>query len=289
MNSQHKNTFFSSKKSINCGGKLISLEKPLVMGILNLTPDSFYDGGKHKSMKDILAHFSKMINEGAAIIDIGALTTKPGSEKISIQDEKDRLLPALEQIKKEFPDAIISVDTYQSEIARMAVDKGAHIINDISAGTFDKKMFKTIAELQVPYIIMHMQGTPANMQKKPVYKNVVKEVIAFLSDKTVTLKNLGVNDIIIDPGFGFGKNIEHNYELLNNFEYFSFFELPLLVGVSRKSMINKLLNTSPEEALNGTTVLNTIALIKGANILRVHDVKEAMETIKIFRKLNNEN
>ena len=287
MNSQHKNTFFSLKKNINCGGKLISFEKPLVMGILNLTPDSFYDGGKHKNIDDVLKHVYKMIIEGADIIDIGAATTKPGSKAIAVIEEKNRLLPALEQIKIVFPETIISIDTYQSEIARMVIDKGAHIINDISSGTFDKKMFKTIAELQIPYIIMHMQGTPANMQDKPVYKNVVKEVIKYFSEKTTTLKNLGVNDIILDTGFGFGKTLEHNYELLNNLECFSMFELPLLVGISRKSMINKLLEIKPEEALNGTTVLNTIALMKGAKILRVHDVKEAVEAVKIVTKMKN--
>ena len=286
MNSQHKNTFFSLKRNINCRGKLISFEKPLVMGILNLTPDSFYDGGKHKSMNDILNHVHKMVVEGADIIDIGAVTTKPGANPIPVIEERKRILPALEQIKKEFPDTIISIDTYQSEIARMVIDKGAHIINDIYAGAFDRKMFKTIAELQVPYVIMHIKGTPANMQKEPVYKNVVKEIIKYLSIKTTALKNLGVNDIIIDPGFGFGKTLEHNYKLLNNLEYFSIFELPLLIGISRKSMINKLLEIKSDAALNGTTVLNTIALMKGANILRVHDVKEAVETVKIFHKMN---
>jgi dihydropteroate synthase len=286
MNSQHKNTFFSSKKNINCGGKLISLDKPLVMGILNLTPDSFYDGGKHKTKNDILKHVSEMICEGTDFVDIGAVSSKPGAKNVTLDEEKKRLLPVLKEIKKEFPYAILSVDTFRSEIARMAVDIGAHIINDISAGSFDKKMFHAISELQVPYVIMHIQGTPSTMQKDPVYKNVVQEVISYFSEKVEILEKLGVNDIIIDPGFGFGKTVEHNYELLKNLEYFSFFELPLMAGISRKSMINKLLRTKPENALNGTTALNTIALMKGVNILRVHDVKEAVETVTIFRKMN---
>jgi dihydropteroate synthase len=287
MNSQHKNTFFSSKRTLNCGGTLVSLERPLVMGILNLTPDSFYDGGIHKSNNDVISHVAKMLEEGADIIDIGAVSTKPGAKEIAIDEEKNKLIPILKIIKKKFPDTILSIDTYRSEIAKAAVDCGVHIINDISAGSFDKKMFKTISELQAPYVIMHIQGTPKNMQANPVYKNVVKEVMFFLSEKVEALKGLGVNDIIIDPGFGFGKMVEHNYELLNNLEYFRMFELPLMVGFSRKSMINKVLNTSPSEALNGTTVLNTIALTKGANILRVHDVKEAVETVKIFEKLSS--
>jgi dihydropteroate synthase len=286
MNSQHKNTFFSSKRSLNCGGTLLSLERPLVMGILNLTPDSFYDGGKHKNTNDVLKHVSKMLEEGADIIDIGAVSTKSGAKEIPADDEKNKLIPILNIIKKEYPKTIISIDTYRSEVAKAAVNCGAHIINDISAGSFDKEMFKTISEIQVPYIIMHIQGTPLNMQVNPVYKNVVKEVVFYLSEKVEELKRLGVNDIIIDPGFGFGKTVDHNYELLNNLEYFKVFELPLLVGFSRKSMINKVLNTSPAEALNGTTVLNTIALMKGANILRVHDVKETVEAVKIIEKLN---
>jgi dihydropteroate synthase len=286
MNSQHKNTFFSSKRTLNCGGALLSLERPLVMGILNLTSDSFYDGGKHKNTDNVLTHVSQMLEEGADIIDIGAVSTKPGAKEITIDKEKNKLIPILKIIKKDFPNAIISIDTYHAEVAKSAVDCGAHIINDISAGSFDKEMFKTISELQVPYIIMHMQGTPLDMQANPVYANVVKEVTYFLSKKVEELKRLGVNDIIIDTGFGFGKTVEHNYELLSNLNYFKIFELPLLVGLSRKSMINKVLNTTPSEALNGTTVLNTIALMKGANILRVHDVKEAVEAIKIVKKLN---
>jgi dihydropteroate synthase len=287
MNSLHKNTIFSSQKTVNCAGKLISLEKPIVMGILNITPDSFYDGGKFKNIKDIIDHSRKMLEEGAAIIDIGAVSTKPGAKEVNTSEEKKRLLPAIKAVIKEFPEAIFSVDTYRSEIAKAAIDEGACIINDISAGQFDERMFSTIAGLQAPYIIMHMQGTPANMQKDPRYKDVVKEVMHYLSVKVDKLKQHGVNDIIIDPGFGFGKTVDHNYELLKNLDLFKIFDLPILTGLSRKSMINKVLGTKPENALNGTTVLNTIALMKGANILRVHDVKEAVETVKLFCALSS--
>lgn len=287
MNSRHKNTFFSSQKTINCGGRLISLEKPLVMGILNITPDSFYDGGKHKNIDNALMHVARMLKEGADIIDIGAVSTKPGAKKVTQEEEEKRLIPVLKKMTKEFPDAIFSIDTYRSSIARMSVDCGAQMINDISAGTFDKNMFRIISELQIPYIIMHIKGVPANMQNDPIYKDVVKEVIAYFSEKVAILRKMGVNDIIIDPGFGFGKTLEHNYELLRNLEYFSFFELPLMAGVSRKSMINEALGIKSEDALNGTAVLNTIALMKGANILRVHDVKEAVEAVKLFCVINN--
>jgi dihydropteroate synthase len=287
MKQKHKNTFFSSQKTINCGGKLLSLEKPLVMGVLNLTPDSFYDGGKYKDTVAALNHVSEMLENGAAIIDVGAISTRPGAKVVTEQVERSRLCGILNEITRRFPEAVISVDTYRSEIARMAVGCGAHIINDISAGSFDKNMFSTICKLQIPYIIMHMQGTPANMQTEPVYKDVVKDIIFYFSQKVSILRKLGVNDIIIDPGFGFGKTLEHNYELLNNLEYFSILELPLMVGFSRKSMINKLLDVKPKDALNGTTVMNTIALTKGANILRVHDVKEAVEAVNIFEKMKS--
>lgn len=282
MNSLHKDTFFSSQKSVNCGGRLLSLEKPLVMGILNITPDSFYDGGKHEGVKNIIRHTERMLEEGAAIIDAGAVSTRPGSAGVSVSEEKSRLIPVLKKLVREFPEALFSVDTYRSDIARIAIGEGAHIINDISAGQFDKKMFATIAELRIPYIIMHMQGTPGTMQIDPKYKNVVKEVLFYFSTRVNKLKRLGINDIIIDPGFGFGKTVAHNYELLGNLELFSTFSLPVMAGVSRKSMINNVLGIKPGNALNGTTVLNTMALMKGANILRVHDVKEAVEAIKIY-------
>ncbi|MFH0864737.1 MAG: dihydropteroate synthase [Bacteroidota bacterium] len=267
---------------MNCRGTLLSLEKPIVMGILNITPDSFYDGGKFSCINDIINHTRKMLDEGAAIIDIGAVSTKPGAKEVNASKEKERLIPVIKAIVKEFPQAILSADTYRSEIAKAAIGEGVHIINDISAGQFDKKMSRTIESLQVPYIIMHIQGTPSEMQKDPKYKNVVNEVMLYFSEKVDKLKQIGINDIIIDPGFGFGKTVEHNYELLKNLDLFKAFDLPIMAGVSRKSMVNKVLGTKPENALNGTTVLNTIALMKGASILRVHDVKEAVETVKLF-------
>lgn len=286
MNSLHKNTFFSQKKPINIKGKLLTFDKPLVMGILNITPDSFYDGGNYNSEASILMHVEKMLNEGADIIDIGAVSTKPGSKGVSEAEECKRLIPAIEFVRKQFPDCIISVDTYRSEIAKNVVNSGADIINDISGGLFDKKMYSTIANLNVPYILMHIQGTPENMQQNPQYTDVFKEVMFYFSERISKTKEAGICDIIIDPGFGFGKSVEHNYTLLQHLEKFSFFELPIMTGFSRKSMINKVLNTKPENALNGTTVLNTVALMKGANILRVHDVKEAVEAVKIFMTLN---
>ncbi len=256
---------------------------------MNITPDSFYDGGRYKRPFDAIKLAEKMLREGACILDMGAASSRPGAAIIDPISEQERLLPALKAVLKQFPEAIISIDTYHSSTARMAVDQGAHMINDISAGNIDKNMFKTIAELGVPYVMMHMQGTPENMQEKPQYNDIVKEVTAFFSERIAKLKNLGVHDIIIDPGFGFGKTLRHNYELLNKLDFFIITGLPLLVGLSRKSMINKVIGTQPIKALNGTTVLNTIALEKGADILRVHDVKEAVEAIKIveFLKQNS--
>ncbi|MCD4746858.1 MAG: dihydropteroate synthase [Bacteroidales bacterium] len=256
------------------------------MGILNITPDSFYDGDKYNSEYLWLKQTEKMLKEGASIIDIGVVSTRPGAKKISEKEELQRLLPVLTSIVKNFSDLIISVDTYRSGIAEIAVQNSAFMINDISGGTFDKKMFDTIAKLQVPYIIMHIKGAPQNMQKNPTYDNVVKEIKNFFSQQIKKLNLKGINDIIIDPGFGFGKTLKHNYEILNNLNSFNAFGLPVLAGISRKSMINKVLNTKPSEALNGTTVLNTICLLKGAKILRVHDVKEAMEVIKIVSQIS---
>ena len=275
-----------SKSTINCGGKLLDLTEPVVMGILNVTPDSFYDGGQFNTEKDWLTHTEKMINEGAAIIDIGVVSTRPGAIGISEEEEKEKILKTLKSIRKSFPNIIISVDTWHSAVAEAAIENGAHIINDISGGTLDQKMFETIARLNVPYILMHIQGAPQNMQQNPTYKDVVKEIMLFLAERVNQLKLSGVSDIIIDPGFGFGKTVEQNYDILNNLDTFQFFELPILVGFSRKSMINKVLNIKPADALNGTTVLNTIALMNGAKILRVHDVKEAVETIKIVKKID---
>ncbi len=267
--------------SLNCCGQLLNISSPLVMGILNVTPDSFFDGGKFNEETNMLKHVEEMLEEGASIIDIGAVSTRPGANEISEEEEIQRLIPAVKLIHQNFPSAILSVDTYRSKVAEMSIENGAAIINDISAGTFDVNMFKTIARLQVPYIMMHMQGTPQTMQHNPVYKNVTLDIIRFFVKQLEQLRHLGVKDVIIDPGFGFGKTIEHNYGLLASLRSFEIFDCPLLVGVSRKAMINKVINTKAENALNGTTVVNTIALMNGANILRVHDVKEAMEAVKI--------
>ena len=267
---------------INVNGRLMDLSEPQVMGILNVTPDSFYAGSRSETEKDIVQRLHQIIDEGASIIDIGGYSSRPNAEHISAEEEMNRLRNGLGIIRKHSPNAVVSVDTFRADVAKMCVEEyGVAIINDISAGQMDEQMFPTIAKLGVPYIIMHMKGTPQDMQVTPQYGHFLKEVFYYFSEKVQRLRDLGVKDIIIDPGFGFGKTLEHNYELMNHLEEFSLFELPLLVGISRKSMIYKLLGTTPEEALNGTTTLNTIALLKGANILRVHDVKSAMEAVKI--------
>ncbi|MFW5725272.1 MAG: dihydropteroate synthase [Bacteroidota bacterium] len=255
------------------------------MGVINVGPDSFYDGGRYRSAWDVRKQADKLLSEGAAILDVGAVSTRPGARLVDADTERKRLMPALEMIVKEFPDAIISVDTYNSVTARAAIESGAHIINDISAGEFDAQMFTTIAELQVPYIIMHIKGTPETMQENPVYEDVVREITLFFAEKVHQLQQFGVHDIILDPGFGFGKSLHDNYLVLDRLDYFRIFELPILVGFSRKSMVNKVLGTKPANALNGTTVLNTIALQKGANILRVHDAREAHQAVKIVEML----
>ena len=271
---------------INVNGRLMDLSEPQVMGILNVTPDSFYAGSRSETEKDIVQRLHQIIDEGASIIDIGGYSSRPNAEHISAEEEMNRLRNGLEIIRKHQPDAVVSVDTFRADVAKMCVEEyGVAIINDISAGQMDEEMFPTIAKLGVPYIIMHMKGTPQDMQVSPQYDHFLKEIFYYFSEKVQKLRDLGVKDIIIDPGFGFGKTLEHNYELMNHLEEFSLFELPLLVGVSRKSMIYKLLETTPEEAMNGTTALHTIALLKGANILRVHDVKEAVESIKIVQKM----
>ena len=271
---------------INVNGRLIDLSEPQVMGILNVTPDSFYAGSRSETEKDIVQRLHQIIDEGASIIDIGGYSSRPNAEHISEEEEMNRLRNGLEIIRKHSPNAVVSVDTFRADVAKMCVEEyGVAIINDISAGQMDEQMFPTIAKLGVPYIIMHMKGTPQDMQVSPKYDHFLKEIYYYFSEKVQKLRDLGVKDIIIDPGFGFGKTLEHNYELMNHLEEFNLFELPLLVGVSRKSMIYKLLGTTPEEALNGTTALHTIALLKGANILRVHDVKEAVESIKIVQKM----
>lgn len=271
---------------MNVNGKLMDLSHPQVMGILNVTPDSFYAGSRQQTEKDIINRADQIVEEGASIIDIGAYSSRPQAENISPEEEMRRLRTGLEIINRHHPGSVVSVDTFRAEVARMCVEEyGAAIINDISAGEMDPQMFGTIAQLGVPYIIMHMQGTPQNMQMNPHYDNLLKEVFFYFSEKVQKLRDLGVKDIILDPGFGFGKTLEHNYRLMNHLEEFSIFELPVLVGVSRKSMIYKLLGGTPDDALNGTTVLNTVSLLKGANILRVHDVKAAVETVQIVQKM----
>lgn len=273
-------------KYINVNGKLMDLSQPQVMGILNVTPDSFYAGSRQQTEEEIINRASQMMEEGATIIDIGAYSSRPNAEHISPQEEMRRLRMGLEIINRHHPGCVVSVDTFRADVARMCVEEyGVAIINDIAAGEMDSQMFDTIARLGVPYIIMHMQGTPQNMQMNPHYDNLLKEVFFYFSEKVQRLHDLGVKDIILDPGFGFGKTLEHNYQLMNHLEEFSLFELPLLVGISRKSMIYKLLEGNPDKALNGTTILNTIALQKGADILRVHDVKAAMEAVKIVEKM----
>jgi dihydropteroate synthase len=271
----------TKKKLLNCRGRLLSLDHPLVMGILNVTTDSFYDGGRFFTEKKWLLRTEQMLEEGADIIDIGCTSTKPGAKISDKETESDQLTKVLDSVLKRFPEIIISADTYRASVAKEAVEAGASIINDISGGTIDTDMFETLAHLKVPYILMHIKGIPENMHIHPSYSNIVKDIVAFFSEMTSQLHSIGLSDIIIDPGFGFGKNIEHNYTLLKHLHVFNYFNCPLMVGVSRKSMIWKYLKVNPEEALNGSTVLHTISLLAGADILRVHDVKEAKECIKI--------
>jgi dihydropteroate synthase len=285
---QSAGKFLKRKNSISLGGELIEFSNPVVMGIINVTPDSFYDGGKLEDEKVLLAAVEKMVFNGATFIDVGAVSTKPGSAMVSTKDELGRLLPAVHAIRKNFPEIHLSIDTFRSWVAVRVIDEiGPIIVNDISGGTLDSKMFETMGKMNVPYILTHIQGTPRTMQEDPQYEDVVKDVSNWLSDRVKKLTKLGVKDVIIDPGFGFGKNIQHNYDLLNRLDSFKVFQLPVMVGLSRKSMIWKLLNCSPKEALNGTSVLNNMALLGGADILRVHDVKEAMETIKIYEALKS--
>ncbi len=268
--------------TLNCKGKLLLLDKPLVMGILNVTPDSFYEGHLNKGLDAIIDLADEMIGAGADILDIGGQSTKPGSKHISQEEELNRVLPVIKAIHSKNPDIIISIDTYYSTVAREAVAAGASIVNDISGGNLDTEMIHTVASLNVPYICMHMQGTPDSMQKNPHYDDVVKEVLDFFIYKIDECSKAGIKDIILDPGFGFGKTITHNFQLLKNLHSFSFLQKPILAGISRKSTIYKTLNTTAAEALNGTTVLNTISLMNGALILRVHDVKEAKEAVQLF-------
>ncbi|WP_445736300.1 dihydropteroate synthase [Mariniflexile sp.] len=271
--------------TINCKGKPIDLSSPKVMGILNVTPDSFYDGGIHKNQAAILKHVELMLNEGATFIDIGAYSSKPNADFVSEDIELQRILPIVALVLKNFPKTLISIDTFRSNVARQCIEVGAALINDISAGKLDENMLQTVANLHVPYIMMHIKGTPQTMQQHTTYTNLIKDILFYFSERMAAARSLGIVDMIVDPGFGFAKTLEQNYELLNHLELFKMIEKPILVGISRKSMIYKKLDTTANEALNGTTVLNTIALQKGASILRVHDVKEAMETIKLVESL----
>ena len=273
------------KMNINCNGNLIDLTTPKVMGILNVTPNSFYDGGKHKEINSIIHQVDKMLSEGADFIDIGAYSSKPSAEFVSEDEEINRLVHIVKSLVETFPNIVLSVDTFRAHVAKAAVENGVALVNDIAAGLLDDKMLETVAELKVPYIMMHMRGNPQTMQSLTDYNDIVKEMIFYFSERIQKARSYGISDIVIDPGFGFAKTLEQNYEVLHKLELFSMLELPLLAGVSRKSMIYKVLENSPQEALNGTSVLNTIALQKGAKILRVHDVKEAVECIKLVSKL----
>ena len=270
---------------MNCNGQILDISTPVVMGILNLTPDSFYSGSRLASTDSILEQAEKMLKEGAKILDVGGMSSRPGAEIVTVEEELIRVIPAIRAIHQEFPSAIISVDTIRAEVARESVVHGAGMINDISAGNLDEKLFETVAELDVPYILMHMKGKPKNMQEQTNYENIQLEIIDFLIQKIGKLRQLGVKDIIVDVGFGFGKTVEQNYQLLKSMHQFKVLDLPILAGISRKSMIYKVLNTTPENALNGTSVLHMIALQQGARILRVHDVKEAVEVIKLWKQL----
>jgi dihydropteroate synthase len=271
------------KKSLNCRGRLLDLSTPRIMAIMNLTPDSFFDGGNLSNEKEMLGYAEKLITQGADIIDIGGQSTRPGATFITPEEEWSRLEKGVEVLTKTFPETIFSIDTFYSAVAENAIDAGVAIVNDISAGTYDDLMIPLISQKQVPYIIMHIKGSPQTMQADPQYENVTKEVIAYFSEILSRLRQAGINDVILDPGFGFGKSVTHNYSLLKNLRLFSLFELPVLAGVSRKSLVTKVLNCSSREALNGTTVLNTLAILNGASIIRVHDVKEAVEVKKIIQ------
>jgi dihydropteroate synthase len=272
--------------TINCKGTLINLSTPKVMGIVNVTPDSFFDGGKLTNTNEIVFQVEKMLQEGATFIDLGGYSSKPGAEFVSEAEELNRVIPIVKLLVENFPDILLSIDTFRSEVAKQAIENGAALINDISAGLLDEKMLETVAKLQVPYIMMHMKGTPQTMQSLANYEDLLKEMNYYFSERIAKARRFGLNDIIIDPGFGFAKTLEQNYELLQNLELLQFHDLPVLAGISRKSMIYKVLETAPEKALNGTTFLHAFCLQKGANILRVHDVKEAVECVSLIRQLD---
>ncbi|MDQ2753787.1 MAG: dihydropteroate synthase [Bacteroidota bacterium] len=271
--------------TLNCNGRLLKIDKPVVMGIINATPDSFYKGSRAQVVDAALQQAETMLTEGATFLDIGGQSTAPGSVRMSSEEEAGRVLPIIEAIHKQFPEAYISIDTFYADVAKQSVAVGARLINDISGGTMDEAMFSTVAHLGVPYVLMHIKGTPQTMQQHAVYQNITKEVLDYFIQKTEVCKRSGIHDIIIDPGFGFAKTIAHNFELLNHLELLQMLQKPLLAGVSRKATIYKTVGTTPDKALNGTTVLNTVALLKGANILRVHDVKEAVEAIELIEHM----
>ncbi len=283
-----KDTLFSTKRTINCKGQVVDFSIPRIMGILNVTPDSFYDGGKYQTEKEILKRAEAILNEGADIIDVGAYSSRPGATDITAEWEKERLVPAFTVIRKAFPDALLSVDTFRAGIAEFMVNEfGVSIINDISAGKMDDHMLVTLGRLKVPFIMMHMQGTPQNMQKYPRYNDVTRDLLAFFTKRIALAREAGIEDIIIDPGFGFGKTPDHNFLLLRELDLFAMLDCIIMVGLSRKSMIYKSLNITSDQALNGTTVLHTLALQNGAKLLRVHDVKEALETVRLFTLYRN--
>jgi len=289
MESNRENSPFSTNFSLNIGGDLLEFDRPLIMGILNLTPDSFYDGGEYQSDAAILKQVERMLKEGADLIDIGAFSSRPNAKLIEESQERQRLMKPLDYIRKQFPNCLISIDTYRSGIARQAIDLGANIINDISGGNFDRKLPELLAKLNVPYIMMHMQGKPESMQKDPTYGDVSHDIYKWFSGKLIEYRKIGLKDIILDLGFGFGKTLGHNYQLLKDLPHFQSLDCPLMVGLSRKGMIQKVLDVRAEDALNGSTAAHVIALLNGANILRVHDVKAAKEAMKIvdfYQKLN---
>ncbi len=280
---QSAGKFLKRKSSVQLGNDVIDLSIPIVMGIVNITPDSFYDGGKMEDEATMLKAVEEMIEDGATVVDVGAVSTRPGANNVSTKEELGRLLPAVKAIRTRFPEVPVSIDTFRSWVAVRVIDEiGPIIINDISGGSLDSKMFETVAQLKVPYILSHIKGTPRDMQENPEYEDLIKEISVYFSEKVKKLSKLGVEDVILDPGFGFGKTLDHNFELLNKLDSFKVFQLPVMVGLSRKSMIWRALEIKPEDALNGTSVANTLALMGGADILRVHDVKEAVEAVKIF-------
>lgn len=277
-----KNTSFCPIQTLNCGGRIVDLSSPKVMGILNLTPDSFFKSTNYKDEKEIIRHVENMLSEGADMIDIGGASSRPGAPTVSEVEELKRVIPLIKLLSKKFPETVFSIDTCRARVAREAVCEGVGMVNDISGGVLDTELFKILPKLQVPYVLMHMQGIPQTMQNNPVYKDLIPDIIDFFIEKVEVLKSLGMKDIILDPGIGFGKTVAHNYSILKNLHNFKIFGLPILMGLSRKSMICKVLKTNPQQALNGTTALHAITLLKGAHILRTHDVKEACEVIKII-------